>query len=272
MPELPEVETMARTLRPHVVGQRLEQAIISQFQLRQPLDGAALAAITGQRVIALERTGKYLIFLLDRGKVILSHLGMSGRYTVTSPASPIEPHTHVRLQLQSGVELRYIDPRRFGLLVVRDLGQIPELEELGPDPLTTAFTAAYAFQALRTSRRELKVLLLDQSLIAGLGNIYVNEALYLAGLRPTRRGHQLTRKQAKSLHEAIVQVLTRAVDCGGTTLSDGGYLDAEGRSGTNQQHLAVYGRGNSPCHRCSTPVRQLVQAQRSSFFCPTCQR
>lgn len=278
MPELPEVETVVRSLRPQVVGWTLGAAQTGPHRLRAPLDQRALAALAGRPVVGIERLGKYLLFRLgDDAPLILSHLGMTGRYAIAAPDAPLEPHTHLRVALSRPGEpprqLRYSDPRRFGLVVVRPPGALPEeLRDLGPDPLGDAFTPAGLYESLHGTERPLKSALLDQALVAGLGNIYVAEALHRAGLRPTRRASTVSRAAAASLHQAIRDILLAAVERRGTTLSDGGYVDAEGRAGDNAAHLAVYAREGQPCPRCSGTVRRIVQAQRSTFYCPGCQR
>lgn len=273
MPELPEVETVARSLRPAVLGKVLKEVWWSGLALRQPVDLPALRRQRGSRIEALDRIGKNLLFRLSSGRVLLAHLGMSGHFLLAAPGEPAAPHTHLRFRLAGcSYELRYLDPRRFGCAVLRRAGEIPELDALGPDPLTERFTPAYLAGALAGSRRDLKALLLDQGVVAGLGNIYVAEALFHAGLRPTRRADTVPRRQVPELHRAIVSVLLQAVERRGTTLSDSGYVDAAGRQGDNREHLRVYGRGGAPCHACGAPIARRVQGQRSSFYCPRCQR
>jgi formamidopyrimidine-DNA glycosylase len=273
MPELPEVETFARSLHPHVVGQVLAEIWGSGVPLRRPVDLAALRAQRGARILSLTRTGKYLLFHLSSERVLVSHLGMSGRFLLSRPDEPLAPHTHLRFSfVGANHEVRYLDPRRFGCALLVEPGRVQGLLRLGPDPLGEGFSPEGLLLALRGSRRDLKSLLLDQSLVAGLGNIYVAEALFHAGLRPTRRGEQITKKDAAALHQAIREVLSQAVERRGTTLSDGGYVDAEGQTGENQDHLQVYGRDGLPCRSCGAAIRRLVQAGRSSFYCPRCQK
>lgn len=282
MPELPEVETVARSLRPLVVGWTIADAAVGPHHLRAPLDGTALAALRGHRVGAIDRIGKYLLFRLEppqgsAPRLLLSHLGMTGRYEVRPRDAEAATHTHVRVDLQQGAahqQLRYIDPRRFGCVVVHDrpAADIPELQALGPDPLSAAFTAAHFTAALRQTERPLKSALLDQGLVAGLGNIYVVESLHQARLLPERRASSLRKAEAQRLHQVIIEVLEAAVLRRGTTLADGGYVDAAGQAGDNAAHLHVYAREGQPCHRCSKTIQRVVQAQRSTFFCPGCQR
>jgi formamidopyrimidine-DNA glycosylase len=273
MPELPEVETFARSLRPHVLDRVVTGVWGSGLALRKPVDLAALRTQEGRRIVSLMRTGKNLLFGFDSGMVLCAHLGMSGCYLMQPAGSPPPEHTHLRFSFAGyPLEMRYVDPRRFGLAVLCEAAQVPQLLQLGPDPLSPEFTADHLFTALTGSRRDLKALLLDQGVVAGLGNIYAAEALFHAGLRPTRRGHRVSRPAAARLHAAIRQVLDAAVVRRGTTLSDGGYVDAEGQSGENQHHLMVYGRQGQPCRVCGAPIQRRVQAQRSSYYCPECQK
>lgn len=275
MPELPEVETVARSLRPRLVGRRLQAVWTSGKPLRRPVDRAALRrAAGGAEVEAVERRGKYLVLRLAGQRVLLCHLGMTGRMVVEPAASPRAAHTHVAFVLDDGAdELRYIDARRFGHLAALAAGELErsaELAVLGVDPLSPAFTAAGLEVALAGSRRAIKDFLLDQGRVAGIGNIYAAEALFVAEISPRRRADRLGRERAARLHAAVVSVLAAAVERRGTTISD--YVDAEGRGGENQHHLAVYGREGQPCRRCGRAIRRLVQGARSTFFCPGCQR
>jgi len=275
MPELPEVETVARSLRARLVGRTVERLETSGLPLRRPVDAARIAAATvGARVEAIDRIGKYLLLRLSRGDVLLCHLGMSGRLLFVSNVQevPRPPHTHVVFSVE-GAELRYVDARRFGELVaykVQELAHSPELAALGVDPLSDGFTPAWFAAALDGSRRDVKQFLLDQGRVAGLGNIYACEALFRAGISPRRRADRLGPRRAARLHEAIREVLARSVERRGTTFRD--YVDADGEGGGNQHHLAVYGREGEPCPTCAAPVRRLVQGARSTFYCPHCQR
>lgn len=277
MPELPEVETVARSLRPHLLGRSVTGLWHSGLSLRAPLDDRALRGLRGLTFQAVDRVGKYLLFRFAQtpAPLLLGHLGMTGRLLVCPEGAPLAPHTHLRAALGQDRELRYVDPRRFGVLRVVPPGETPEeIADLGPDPLGADFTVAYLREALRATRRPLKVALLDQRLVAGLGNIYVAEALFRAGLSPLRpappRG--LSSAAAARLHGAIQEVLRQGIERRGTTLSDGGYVDAEGMEGDNLAALFVYGREGQGCRRCEGIIVRHVQAQRSSFYCPKCQR
>jgi formamidopyrimidine-DNA glycosylase len=274
VPELPEVEMVVRTLRPRLVGERIQAVETSGLALRRPIDRRALqAACVGARVEAVRRIGKYWLIDLSNEQLLLGHLGMSGRLVFAPAAAPRPPHTHAVFTLGKKVELRYVDPRRFGVLrsyAQSEAATSPELAVLGVDPLDAAFTVGYLAAALKKSKRDLKAFLMDQSTVAGLGNIYVCEALHRAELAPTRRGHTVNAVRAARLHAAIVAVLADSIANRGTSFSD--YVDAEGASGANQHTLAVYGREGEACPRCAAPVRRLVQAGRSTFFCRRCQK
>jgi formamidopyrimidine-DNA glycosylase len=277
MPELPEVEMVVRTLRPRLVGERIRTVETSGLSLRKPIDRKALErACVGARVAAVRRVGKYWLIDLDNRRtgdqVLLGHLGMTGRLVFSDAKVPRPPHTHAIFGLGRGLELRYVDPRRFGVLrayAAADADQSPELAVLGVDPLEPGFTVAYLAEALARSKRDIKAFLMDQSRVAGLGNIYVCEALFRAGIAPTRRSDRLVRRAAP-LHAAIVAVLADGIDNRGTSFSD--YVDAEGQAGGNQHALSVYGRESAACRSCGAALRRVVQAGRSTFFCPRCQK
>lgn len=275
MPELPEVETIRRGLEPELVGTRVAGLWTSGKPLRlaRALDAAGLrAAVVGQRIDALRRRAKYL--LMDVGSsVVLVHLGMSGRLILTTDAEPRPAHTHVVWELGRGRELRFVDPRRFGAILIAPRGREQELAalaSLGPDPLEPSFTPAVLADALEDTRSPVKICLLDQSRVAGLGNIYVCEALWEARIHPRALGHRV-RGRAPALHDAIVRVLEGALANRGTSLRD--YVDAIGQRGENQLRLNVYGREGEPCPRNDGGiVRRQVDQARSTFYCPRCQR
>ncbi|MEW5848535.1 MAG: bifunctional DNA-formamidopyrimidine glycosylase/DNA-(apurinic or apyrimidinic site) lyase [Myxococcota bacterium] len=271
MPELPEVETVRRTVLPHVEGQRITRVWRSTLPLRRQKPDPALLrrALQDSRVITVERSGKYLLLRTDRGGALI-HLGMSGQVTVEEADVPRRVHTHFVAALESGRELRLVDPRRFGLLRPF-VGEAPPAEwnELGPDPLTKAFSVQRLAEGLSHTRRAIKLALLDQAVVAGLGNIYVAEALFLAGVHPEREAHTLRPTEIRALHKAIEKVLAQGIANRGTSLSD--YVDALGEQGANQHHLLVYGRAGKPCVQCGSAVKLTVLGARSSFFCARCQ-
>jgi formamidopyrimidine-DNA glycosylase len=273
MPELPEVEMVARTLRPRLVGRRIVAVETSGKPLRRPVEKTRLRKLAvGSTVDSVTRVGKYLLIDLSSESTLISHLGMTGRFAFAKPDVARAPHTHVVFALDDGLELRYVDHRRFGILRIypRDaVEQSAELSILGVDPLDDAFTVDYLAAQLRATKRDVKTFLLDQTRIAGVGNIYACEALFLAGIGPKKRTHRLT-KQADALHRAIQKVLRAGIENRGTSFSD--YVDAEGQAGDNQNALHVYGREGQRCGTCSGVIRRLVQGARSTFYCPECQR
>ena len=275
MPELPEVETVARGLRERVVGRTIERVWLSGKPLRMltPIDKKGLERTIGARIAAVRRRGKYLLMDLASDTTLLWHLGMSGQLSVMAKATPRADHTHVALGLDSGEELRFRDPRRFGWLAIyprQAVATSAELRALGPDPLDGSFTPDILAAALGATRGcDIKAFLLDQRRVAGVGNIYASEALFVAGIHPRRRASAV-RKRAAALHAAIVEVLATAVKNRGTSFRD--YVDAEGWLGENQNHLRVFMRAGEPCPRCGARLRKLTQQARSTFFCPQCQR
>jgi formamidopyrimidine-DNA glycosylase len=272
VPELPEVETIVRSLRPRLVGARIEAVWTSGLPLRlaRPLDAGLLRrTCRGASITAVTRRGKYILIETAADTGVLVHLGMSGRLRLHAAGEAREKHTHVVWSLERERELRFVDPRRFGLVrAARALGTLPELTLLGPDPLAELEAPALA-EALAGSRAPLKAFLLDQSRIAGLGNIYVSEALFRAAVHPLTPAHR-----ARARAEALVRGIRGALEAGianrGTTLRD--YVDGEGGAGENQAALLVYGREGQPCRTCGTLIRRRVDAARSTFFCPRCQK
>jgi formamidopyrimidine-DNA glycosylase len=279
MPELPEVEMVVRTLRPRLVGQRITKVESSGLPLRRPIDLRALnRACVNARVEAVRRIGKYWLIELSNDHVLLGHLGMTGRLLFATTKEPREPHTHAVFALGRGVELRYVDPRRFGVLrtyTQAEAPRSPELSVLGMDPLEPGFTIDHLQAMLDDSRRDLKAFLMDQGRIAGLGNIYVCEALFHAQLSPERRANTVGslgagNARGRKLHAAIIKVLEAGIANRGTSFSD--YVDADGNKGGNQHALWVYGREGEPCRRCGARIKRLTQAGRSTFYCARCQK
>jgi formamidopyrimidine-DNA glycosylase len=272
MPELPEVETVRRTLAP-AVGGRISSVWTSGMGLhmaRKP-PAARLRKLVGARITAVRRHGKYLLLDTDHAESILVHLGMTGRLRIQSKADPRAPHTHVVLGLGTR-ELRFVDARRFGQfdIVVRgeERGHAG-LGALGPDALEHGVDPDAMLAAARAKRTTLKAFVLDQSVIAGVGNIYASEALWRAKLRPTLRTQKLTAPAAVRLAAAIREVIERALDNGGTTLAD--FVDADGTAGENADYLWVYDRAGQPCMRCRTAIKRSVLQGRATYYCPTCQ-
>lgn len=275
MPELPEVETVARSLRPRLQGRRVGDVWTSGLglHLARPVDAGALRSmVSGGRLVEVRRRGKYLLVDVEAGDqpaVLMVHLGMSGRLTVAPARAPRPAHTHVVLGLDGDEELRFVDPRRFGQFkVARAASSLPEIAALGPEPLDE-LTPEDLQHRLSKSRAPIKAFLLDQKHVAGLGNIYVCEALFELGAHPCKPAARL-RARAEPMLAAIRLVLERGIANRGTTLRD--YVDAAGLAGGNQAALKVYGRQGQPCLRCGGKVKRRVDAGRSTFFCPTCQR
>ena len=275
MPELPEVETIRRGLALKISGRRIVQAELRRPDLRRPFPPGLAARLDGARIGALRRRGKYILIELDTDGLLLLHLGMSGRLTVGGSAFRCTPHDHVVLTLDDGTVVRFNDPRRFGLIDYLERGeeaQHPLLAGLGPEPLETGFDGAYLSAALAGRMSSIKAALLDQRLVAGLGNIYTCEALFRAGLSPRRRAASIGGGRAERLAAAIRSVLSEAIAAGGSSLRN--YVQADGALGYFQHHWAVYGREGSPCPDCDCGdgVRRIVQSGRSTFFCAKRQR
>lgn len=274
MPELPEVEVLRRSLEPHLVGDRIERVEVRNPALREPVRPRELARrVTGREVETLRRRAKYLLIDLEGGQTVIVHLGMSGRLTLVPAGTPPEPHEHVALHLRSGRRLRLRDPRRFGLLFALPTGEIagdPHFIHLGVEPLEPGFSGEVLARAAEGRRGPVKPFLMDATVVVGLGNIYATEALFRAGVHPSRSVGRISAGRWDRVAEAGKAVLRRAIDQGGTTLND--FADGEGRSGYFQVSLGVYGREGEPCAACGAPIRRIVQAGRSTFYCTRCQR
>lgn len=270
MPELPEVEVTRRSFSERIAGGEIRAAWLGK-PLRWPL-GCTPSSLVGQTVHAVRRRGKYLLLDLDRG-LLLIHLGMSGSLVFARDLPPRGPHDHFELQTSQG-HLRLHDPRRFGAVVFAPSEQsavaVKLLGRLGMEPLTDQFALAQFSVGLKQRRSAIKQVLLNGDLVVGVGNIYACEALFRAGIRPTVRAQRLSAVRAARLHQSIREVLSRAVEQGGTTLRD--FSSAMGESGHFQLEAAVYGRAGQPCSVCGTPISQIRQGQRSTFFCQSCQR
>jgi formamidopyrimidine-DNA glycosylase len=274
VPELPEVETVANDLRGAVVGRQVLTVQLGHPKvLRFPVPEVFAAVLPGMRVVSVSRRGKFIVCALDSGEDLVFHLGMTGHLLVCDADAPVALHTHLRALLDDGRELRYDDARRFGRIL---LGPRTTLEAsrvlpmLGVEPLSDDFTTARLDAVLRSTTRTVKAALLDQRAIAGLGNIYVDEACHLAGVRPGRRCHTLTRAQRAALHAAIPTVLRAAIANRGSSIDD--YRDVWNARGSNQERLQVYGRGGMPCLRCGAILRQTTIAGRTTVYCSACQR
>jgi formamidopyrimidine-DNA glycosylase len=266
MPELPEVETVVCTLRPHVVGEKIKSVQLLRPDIVVPSETDLAAHLTGRSITAIHRRGKRIVFTLDNANGFYIHLGMTGRLTIETRDSPVTRHTHLILNL-AGAQIRFTDPRRFGgiwWLGTRCTGD----DRMGPEPLT--LKPAQLAAALAKTRRAVKSALLDQTLIAGLGNIYVDEALFGAQIHPLARSDRLKAAQVGALLRAIKRVLRKAINHRGSTLRD--YRDAAGNSGSFQDLHRVYDRKGQPCRVCRTAIERIVLGGRSTHFCPKCQR
>jgi len=274
MPELPEVETVTRDLRGELVGRRFISAWVNEpGVLRFPGADAFIGALPGRSVTTVERRGKYIVCRLDGDEELVIHLGMTGHLRVMGGGVEVVKHTHLRAGLDDGRELRFDDARRFGRVMLGSRSVLEErrvLPALGVEPLSDDFAPEILDRLMRRTTRTVKAALLDQSGIAGLGNIYVDEACHLAGIRPTRRANRLTRRERLALHAAIRSVLAKAVANRGTTVDD--YRDLWDARGSHQEELQVYGRGGEPCLRCGALLRRRVVAGRTTVYCASCQR
>lgn len=270
MPELPEVETIRRSLWPRIAGARIRRVAVRERRLRRPIAADFEARLEGRRIDGIDRRGKYLLFQLDDRRTLLVHLGMSGHLALKPAGARDEPHEHVRLTLDRRLALVFHDPRRFGLMRVGRPDELVELRRVGRDPLAECWTADTWRALVRQRRLPIKNLLMDQRVFAGIGNIYANETLYAAGIRPRRRASGLRQREVERLAAAVRRVLEKAVRLGGSSISD--YRDADGKPGFFQIHHAVYDRSGQPCRRCGAPIRRILLSGRSTFYCPRCQR
>jgi formamidopyrimidine-DNA glycosylase len=271
MPELPEVETTRRGIEPWLVGRRVERLVVRQPRLRWRVPRSLPAKLAGARIRSVGRRAKYLLVGTDAGTIIL-HLGMSGSLRILDAATPPLAHDHVDLVLDSGRCLRFNDPRRFGCLLFTagEPARHKLLKGLAVEPLSGEFTGEALWRRARGRNASVKSFVMDSRIVAGVGNIYASEALFRAGIRPGLAAGRVSRARMAALVKAIRDVLTEAIGAGGTSLRD--YVDASGMPGYFRQRLFVYERTGRPCRRCGTPIRQFTQGQRSTYWCPRCQR
>lgn len=285
MPELPEVETVRRGLAPAMEGARFRRVEMRRPDLRFPLPQDFVARLTGARVERLERRGKYLVALLSTGEALVMHLGMSGRFTIRGGkshggfhyAEDRDPrHDHILFEMQCGggsAEIVFNDPRRFGFMDLEPADKLAysrHFAGMGPEPLEEAFTAEAFNRALRRRSAPVKAALLDQGVVAGIGNIYASEALFRAGISPRRLAKSVAGTKGARLHAAVIEVLREAIEAGGSSLRD--FAASDGALGYFQHRFKVYDREGKPCPACGGPVRRLVQSGRSTFYCGHCQR
>jgi formamidopyrimidine-DNA glycosylase len=272
MPELPEVETTRRGIAPHVCGRRVARIDVYDSRLRWPVPADVDARMRGATIERIERRSKYLLFRLGATTLIV-HLGMTGTLRVFAPGTAPSrgTHDHVDIVLDDGTLLRYRDPRRFGaMLFARADRSHPLLDALGPEPFDAAFDADYLWRTTRTRTASIKLVLMDNHVVCGVGNIYANEALYRAGIRPGVRANRVSRPRLSRLVDAVRDVLEAAIAKGGSTLRD--YVGSDGSAGYFQLEYFVYGREGRPCRVCGSPIRHVRMGGRASFYCPHCQR
>jgi len=277
MPELPEVETTLRGLAPHLTGQRIKQATIRNPHLRWPIPGNLPGILRDQTICKLQRRAKYILVECDNGTLIL-HLGMSGSLRVLPADAPAEKHDHFDLILANGTLMRLRDPRRFGAVLwhpasagnQRDFALHPLLAKLGPEPLLENFNANYLYRATRKRSAAIKQVIMNSHVVVGVGNIYASESLFHAGIRPQLHAGKISLPRCERLVQTIRETLSASIAQGGSTLRD--FTDSDGKPGYFQQSYRVYGRTGEPCISCGTAIKQIVQGQRSTFYCPRCQK
>ena len=276
MPELPEVETTRRGIEPHLSGKIIQQILIRESRMRWPIPDCLPEVLTGQKIDTIQRRGKYLLVHLKPSArheygVLILHLGMSGSLRITSATTPLRKHDHFILQVGAQKQLRLHDPRRFGAVLWQagHAEQHPLLAHLGPEPLEADFNANYLYGSSQGRKTAIKQHLMNGKVVVGIGNIYANEALFLSGIHPKRAAGRIGKARMAALVIAAKQVLTQAIEQGGTTLKD--FVNEKGEPGYFKQSLHVYGREGMPCTHCGAPVRHLVLGQRATFYCTQCQ-
>ncbi len=271
MPELPEVETSRRGIEPHIAGQTVTEVTVREPRMRWPIPDTIVADLTGQTIHNVGRRGKYLLIDTDAGTLIM-HLGMSGSVRITDTGNPYRQHDHFAFSLGNGKELRLYDPRRFGAVLWQTGNPLnhPLLAKLGPEPLSDDFSIEHLYRACQGRKCSIKQHIMNSHVVVGVGNIYASESLYLAGINPKRAAGKISRERISRLHGAIVEVLSAAIEQGGTTLKD--FVHEDGKPGYFKQELNVYGRDGEPCKGCNRPIRNIVLGQRSTYYCSHCQR
>ncbi len=269
MPELPEVETTMRGIMPHANGQSIKKVEVRQYKLRWPIDAKINHRLAGQKITNIYRRAKYLLLETAAGDLMI-HLGMSGSLRVTSD-QPATKHDHVDIHLSNGKVIRFNDPRRFGSIIInRDKMAHPLLKKLGPEPLSSEFDGNYLHQQAKARKVPIKSFIMNNHIVVGVGNIYAQESLFLAGIHPKREACKVSKQRMVCLAETIKQVLAKAIEAGGSSLKD--FTGADGKPGYFQQTLNVYGRFGEQCLRCETPLKQATIGQRTTAYCPKCQR
>lgn len=270
MPELPEVETTRRGITPHLVNQKILKIIVRQRQLRWPIPSNLNKSMTGQTIYAIDRRAKYLLLQTTNGTLII-HLGMSGSLRILSQQTPATKHDHLDILLENGNLLRLRDPRRFGAVLWSKLDPFKHklLCQLGVEPLSQALNGEYLFNKAKNRKLAIKQMIMDSHIVVGIGNIYANEALFVAGILPNLPAGELTIERMENLSRAIKKVLNKAIKSGGTSLRD--FVQSDGRPGYFQQQLNVYNRSDQACLRCGNSISMVKQGQRATYFCSHCQ-
>ncbi len=269
MPELPEVETTRRGIEPHIVNATISRVVIRERRLRWPVAKEVDLKLPGKRIESVGRRAKYLLLNTNTGSAIL-HLGMSGSLVVLDQGAPAGVHDHVDIEFDSGLMLRFRDPRRFGSLHWSEAPLSHALlEKLGPEPLGDDFDGDYLWRKSRGRKVSVKQFIMNAHIVVGVGNIYASEALYLAGINPRRAAGRIASRRYSALADGIREVLSRAIKAGGTTLRD--FYGGDGEAGYFKQQLEAYGREDEPCRRCNTPITAIVQGQRTTYYCRQCQ-
>lgn len=271
MPELPEVETTRSGIEPHIKNQTIVKVIVRQPKLRWPIPASLAKDLPGHSISGVSRRGKYLLLKSKLGTVII-HLGMSGSLRILKTPVPPGKHDHVDFELGSGDILRYTDPRRFGCILweVNDLAQHPLLSKLGPEPLLEEFDSSYLHSLSRKRKAPIKTFIMDSHIVVGVGNIYANEALFMAGISPKRAAGAISKARYEKLVVAVKSVLAQAILVGGTTLKD--FTNSNGDPGYFKQSLQVYGRGGLPCNNCEKDLSEVRLGQRATVYCSVCQK
>lgn len=269
MPELPEVETICRGIAPYLIGHVIQDVIVRDSRLRWPVLSTLRDILAGQRIQNVSRRAKYLLIHLHKGTLLI-HLGMSGSLRLSPLSTAAEKHDHIDFIIDPGC-LRYRDPRRFGAVLWHSdpIEHHPLLAHLGPEPLDDTFNGNILYQLGSRRNTRIKQFIMDSHVVAGIGNIYANEALFYAAIHPERRTSCMTAQDYSRLATTLQSVLQRAIEAGGSTLKD--FVDARGKPGYFQQSYQVYDRAKLPCYRCATPIEKIRQGQRSSYYCPSCQ-
>ncbi|MCL5261647.1 MAG: bifunctional DNA-formamidopyrimidine glycosylase/DNA-(apurinic or apyrimidinic site) lyase [Gammaproteobacteria bacterium] len=270
MPELPEVETTRQGIIPKVINQTITSVVINQYDLRWPIPKTLKTALTGATIKQITRRGKYLLFETSSGTLLI-HLGMSGRLLIQPKKHTFAKHEHVNIIIANDCALCYIDPRRFGAILwtKENPHEHKLLKHLGVEPLEREFNGTYLFNQTQKHKTTIKQLIMDSHIVTGVGNIYANEALFLAGINGRVPANSINKKRCDLLVKSIKKVLTKAIKMSGTTIRD--FATSSGKPGGFQNALQVYGRTNNPCKKCHTPIQELRLGQRSTFFCPKCQ-